>query len=77
MLPLWSDGGKASFWDTPSFKNSRFSIDVINYLHFKEEKEEQYLGLCGLSTDATLAQQRVLCQECGAKHTAAVSLQRE
>lgn len=53
------------------------SVDIINCLHFKEENEEQHLGLYGLSTDATLAQQCVLCQECGAKHIAAVSLQRE
>ena len=53
------------------------SVDITNGLHFKEENEEQHLGLYGLSTDATLAQQCILCQECGAKHIAAVSLQRE
>lgn len=53
------------------------SVDIINGLHFKEENEEQHLGLYGLSTDATLAQQCILCQERGAERIAAVSLQRE
>jgi len=53
------------------------SVDIINCLRSKEENEEQHLGLRELSTDATLAQQCVLCQERGAKHIAAVGMQRE
>lgn len=69
--------GRLHFGTLPRLRILGLSVDIINGLHSKEENEEQHLGLHGLSTDATLAQPCVLCQECGAKHIAAVSLQRE